>query len=149
MANPTANINVRSSLQITPITGQEAPQYRSYPTSFNAVMYGSAGPTPGSIRATNTGTVVNLSELTAMGGMCRIINNDLVNTLTWGVYVPGLSVFVPVGDVLPGEVYVLRLSQYLQSEEPGTGSGTYGFSELMVRSPKGTTILVTIEAFDP
>jgi hypothetical protein len=151
MANPSAQLSIRSSLQIQPVAGGSPPQpfqFRSFPTSFFANMYGSAGPTPGMIRVTNTGTIVNLTQLNTFGGMCEIINTDAVNTLTWGVWVPTLSLFVPVGDIWAQEFYLIRLSQYLQSEEPGTGTGTYGLSELMLRSPKGSVIEAIVNAFD-
>lgn len=159
-ATPSATISVRASLQITPLltaqTTVRTPQpYRSYPTAINNVnMYGSAGPTPGMLSVTNNlatggGTVVNLSQLTALGGLCRIVNNDPINTVTVGIYIPSVNIFVPFADVWSNEIYIFRLSQFLQSEEPGTGTGTYGLSELMIRTVKGNTSQVLVEAFDP
>ena len=147
-ANPTAQTSVRSSIQITPIAGVEAPQFRSYPVGFQGNMYGSVGPTPGDVLATNTGTVVNLSLIKYPGGLCSIFNKDLNSVVTVGVYIPGLTIFIPILDLWPQEGYVVRLSQYLGGEEPGTGTGTYGLTELMVRSPKGQTVYVTVQAFD-
>lgn len=157
-ATPSATVSLRASLQITPLNsapGNTPQPYRSYPTAINNVnMYGSAGPTPGMINVTNNpatgdGTIVNLTQLTALGGLCRITNNDQVNTITVGIYIPSLSVFVPLMDLWSNEIYVIRLSQFLQTEEPGTGTSEFGLSQLMIRTIKGQTSQVLVEAFDP
>jgi hypothetical protein len=108
--------SVRSSLNVN----KGNVQYRSYPTDFTADMTGSKGPTPGSITVTGEGTDVDLSELTTPG-FCRVINQGDTYTVMLGVW-NGTS-FMPAKDLLPGEHYVIRLSQFL-GEEFGTATST-------------------------
>lgn len=107
-----------SSLQI--ISGKV--DYQSKPTSFTADVAGEKGPSPGAVSVLGTGTDIDFSQLEDPG-LCRIQNLDDDNYLTYGIWDPELSKFYPLGELLPGETFVLRLSRLLQ-EEVGTGTGT-------------------------
>lgn len=95
--------------------------YQSNPTAFKANVTGTKGPVPGavSIAATVTGTDIDFSELVTPG-LCRLQNLDATNFVTYGIW-DGVS-FFPLGELLPGETYVLRLSRYLGEEFAGTGT---------------------------
>jgi hypothetical protein len=112
---------VRSSLQIinSPL------HYQSQPTAFTADVTGIKGPCPGAFAASILGTDVDLSELTTPG-LCRIMNLDDTNFIEFGIWDPEALKFYPLGEVLPGETYVLRLSRNLAQEYAGTGTGTTG-----------------------
>lgn len=84
--------------------------YTNQPTGFEADQDTAGGPTPGYITATTTGTTVDLSELTT-AAMCMIQNVDPTNFVEVGVYSGGT--FYPLAEILPGEMYPLRLSRNL------------------------------------
>ena len=107
---------IRSSLQIS----KGNLRYNSQPTAFRADVTGTNGPTPGAIAVATAGTNVDLSALTTPG-LCRLMNLDATNYVTWGIY-DGVY-FFPLGEILPGETYVIRLSRILGSESPGTATG--------------------------
>lgn len=92
-------IQVRSSLLIS---NSGVNQYNSPLSGFQATMAGITGPTPGYVLCATGGTTISLAQLVALGGWCEITNTDLVNYITWGIYVGG-SAFAPVSDVLAGE----------------------------------------------
>lgn len=129
-------------------------QYQGRPTSFVANMQGNNGPTPGAILVPTHGVNVNFSELTGMGGMCRLMNLDPANFVTWGIFDAVSNKFHPMGEILPGETYVIRTSRDL-GQEYGTGSGTGSGSHV----PGGNDSLhfradispcrVIVECFDP
>ena len=111
---------IRASLQID--NGDF--HYRSYPTSFQADVTGKHGPTPGSVTVSVAGIDVSLAEL-AVPGLCVIENQDPTNFVTFGIWDPETTKFYPLGELLPGEIYVLRLSRDL-AWEYGAGTGTTG-----------------------
>lgn len=122
--------------------------YQSQPTAFNIDMAGSKGPTPGAIKSTVAGTEINLSQLDTLGGMCRIMNLDLENKVTVGIWNPSIGKFHPIMDILAGESYVIRLSTELGAEY-GTGTGSVGDAsdQLMVKAWT-SPCNVLVEAFD-
>jgi hypothetical protein len=113
---------IRTSLQINKPPYLD---YQSRPTDFKADVTGTKGPTPGAITVSILGTDVDLSQLTTPG-LCRIQNQDDVNFVEYGIRENTTGKFYPLGELLPGETYVLRLSRWLGLEEtsPGTGTGT-------------------------
>lgn len=121
-------IRITSSLSIR----KDNLVYQSQPQSMVIDMVGDPkGPSPGAIAISPTGTDVDLSEIDNPG-MCWIQNLDQDeadggsgNYITFGIWDPELSRFYPIGELLPGEFYVLRLSRFIQ-EEVGTGTGTVG-----------------------
>lgn len=123
--------------------------YQSRPTTFLATVLGSVGPTPGSVSVSVTGTDVNLSALAVPGGLCRVMNKDTTNRVEYGIYDPQAGTFYPLGEILPGETYVLRLSRNIAEEFSGTvtGTGTLANNSLRFKA-YGGSVEVLVEAFD-
>lgn len=137
--------SIRSSLQIT----KGEIEYRSNPTQFLADVTGSKGPTPGAVTVTTAGTDIDFSELTTPA-LCRIQNQDSTNFVEYGIWDPEGNTFYSLGEILPGETYVLRLSRFLQ-EEFGTaaGTGTTGADTNRLRfKAQVASINVLVEAFE-
>ncbi len=115
-------------------------EYRSAPSSFKSDVTLEAGPSPGKITATIAGVDVDLTEVTSLGGLCRIQNQDTVtssvNFLQVGMW-DGVS-FYPMLELLQGETYIYRIARNL-GQEFGTGTGTTG-------SPINTLRLKTFNA---
>ncbi len=108
--------------------------YRSYPTSFQADITGKKGPTPGAFTATVVGTNVDLGELVAPA-LCLIANLDDANFVTYGIWDPESTKFYPLGELLPGEFYLLRLSRELAWEyDAGTGTSGPETNTLQIRA---------------
>ena len=99
--------------------------YQSYPTQFTSDVDGALGPTPGAFLVSVDGTDVDLSQLTTPG-LCRLSNQDGNNFVTYGLKDPVTNKFYPLGELLPGEFYVLRLSRVLGWGYSGSGTGTSG-----------------------
>lgn len=135
---------IRSSLQIR----KGNLQYSSLPSSFIADVAGVKGPVPGAIDVTSVGVDVDFSEL-ASPSLCRLQNLDDTYYFEYGIWDPEGAIFYPLGEVLPGETYVIRLARYLQAEY-GTGSGTAltDTNRLRLRTPSGGTAHAVVEAFE-
>lgn len=134
---------IRTSLQIT----KGNLEYRSQPTLFYADVAGTKGPVPGCIEVSTVGTNVDFGELT-QPALCRIHNLDASNFVEYGVWDPEGSTFYPLGELLAGDTYVLRLSRNLQ-EEYGTGTGTTGADTNRLRFKADTAAVnVVVEAFE-
>lgn len=101
-------------------------QYDSRPSAFTATVTGTKGPTPGAITVPTAGVDVDLSGLT-IPGLCRFMNNDDVNFVTYGIWDPAGVRFYPLGEILPHETFVLRLSRDIRDE---TGTGDPGTAVL-------------------
>ena len=138
-------ITVRASLQVR----KGSLSYAGKPDGFTATMQGTArGETPGLVRATMEGTLVDLSLLT-LPGVYTIQNLDAANTVHLGIYDPTTFFFSPLNEVQPGEVYPGRFSKFL-AEQLGTGSGTGAVGDalrLMVKSENADCDVV-INAFE-
>ncbi len=138
-------IRVQSSLQVR----KGELDYSSRPTSFNANMAGSRGPTPGMVMCSPTGTDIDLTQLAVLGGVCRIQNLDPTNYIECGPYDPNVTTYLPFIELLPGESYPLRLSRFLGSEMGNVpGTGTTGSSVRLRIKGVGGTCPVLVEAFD-
>jgi len=98
--------------------------YRSNVPSFSANVVGSEGPSPGGVLITTAGISVSFTPLTTPA-LCELINYDPTNYFEWGVWDSVHSEFIPIGEVLPGEGYIVRLSRRLGYVE-GLGTGTTG-----------------------
>lgn len=119
--------------------------YASQPTAFTADVAGRKGPAPGAFTVSTAGTDADLSELTAPG-LCRIQNLDATNYVTFGIWEPDASLFYPLGELLPGETYVLRLSRDL-GEQYTSVTGT-GVANNKLRFKADTaSVVVLLEAF--
>lgn len=120
---------------------------QSRPNQFTADMNGTKGPTPGLITVPTTGIVVNLSALSAMGGMCRFHNRSTLNFVTVGVF--DGSRFYPLMELKAGEFDRLRLSRYLNQEFIGSGSGTNADVNALMIIADTAACEVKVEAYDP
>lgn len=121
--------------------------YMSRPGQFQATVTGTKGPVPGALEATTAGVSVDFSELTTPA-LCRLMNLDTTNFVEYGIWDPEGGVFYPLGELLPGESYVLRLSRNL-NEEYGTGAGTVGANTNRLRLKADTAACqVMVEAFE-
>lgn len=127
--------------------------YASRPSAFQATVNAdpASGPTPGLILAPPAGVNVDLSKLTHPG-LCRYMNlldpAESSNYVEIGVWIPGTLEFVPFGEALPGETYVVRLSRFI-GHEIGTGAGTAPGPATMLRVKGiGGTVPVIVEAFE-
>lgn len=135
---------VSSSLQI--ISGNL--NYRSNPTSFSPTVTGANGPTPGAVTIPLTGSDIVLSQLVAMGGLCRLMNLDKTNYVTVGIRDTVANKFYPLMELLPGETYVMRLSRKIPMTEAGTGTFS-GASEALHAKANVASAILLVEAFDP
>ena len=106
---------IRASLQIS----KGNVSYRSYPDNFTADVAGEKGPSPGAVTVSDEGTDVDLSEITNPG-FCRIYNQGST-TLVIGVW--DGTAFHALQDVLTGEHYIVRLSQFV-GDQFGTATST-------------------------
>lgn len=86
--------------------------YASRPGSFQADVSGTNGPTPGAMAVATAGTDVDLTELTTPG-LVRLKNLDATNFFEYGIW--DGATFHELGEVQPGEEYVLRLSRNFTS----------------------------------
>lgn len=121
--------------------------HQTQPNSFRADVSGLGGPTPGTISVPTAGVDVDFSKLTTPG-LCRIQNLDTTNYITYGIWDPNGYIFYPLGEVLPGESYVIRLSRIIQSELVGTGYGTDTDVNRLRIIANTAACMVLIEAFD-
>ncbi len=124
--------------------------YQSNPQAFNADVAGAKGPTPGAIAVALTPTLIDFTQLDTLGGLCRLMNLDEDNYVEWGLFNSDTSEFYPLGEILPGETYIIRLSRLLGTEQPaaGTGTGTSGSAISMRLKATVAPCNVLVEAFD-
>jgi hypothetical protein len=151
-----ARLNI--SLNIRKVfNGVTVLDYRSTPTSFNADVDGTKGPTPSAIRVSTAGTDVSLAEITGIGdtpGLCWLSNldtttDDDTHYVEYGIYDPLTFTFYPLGELLPGECYAFRLSRFIESElGTGTGTGTISSDVPRLRfKAHGAAVDVRVDAF--
>lgn len=138
---------IRCGLTIRKMSGSLTLLDYSKSTNFQATVTGTKGPTPGAFTVSVTGTDVDLSELTTPG-FVTIKNLDATNFVTYGIRDPDSGNFFPLGELLPGEAYVLRLSRYLFQEFylPPTGTGTANNTLRFVADT--SSVVVSVEAFE-
>jgi hypothetical protein len=140
----SGEIDVRVTLNIS----KNNLQYRSFPSNFVADISGTTGkgPTPGAMLVTVGGKDVDLSQLNTPA-MCIFKNLEVTGTLdyvTVGIFEN--PDFYPLMELLPGEIYIVRLSRNLGDEMHGT-VGTTGGMTLRLKSHLGNCN-VSVEAFE-
>lgn len=128
---------VRVSLQIK----KDNVDYQSRPNAFQADIVTASGPTPGEVTVTTSGVDISLTELSALGGLCKLTNLDLTNWVEYGTKAG--SYFSPLGEIKPGETYIIRLSRNLVIGSLGTATHTFSFRA------NSASCKVLIEAFEP
>lgn len=121
--------------------------YHSQPNLFRADLSTPSGPSPGAIQTPTTGVVVDFEQLTTPG-LARLMNLDSVNYVEYGVYDPATDVFYPLGEILPGETYVVRFSRNLRESYLGTGTSTSPPTKAFMLKSTGGTCTVLVEAFE-
>jgi hypothetical protein len=141
MAN---EIQVRSSLQVRATANDLV--YASQPTAFQATQHGAGGPVPGMLVVGTGGVDVPFTGL-SWPSMMRIMNLDLTNFVTYGINDKSISRFLPLGELLPGETYALRLSRFLRSIYPETGTGSLAPNSVFHIRASQAPCNVLVEAF--
>lgn len=141
---------IRNGLTITNVTTAQF-NYRSPQQGFTADVEGSLGPTPGAVAVSVSGTDIDLSQLTQLGGLVEIINYDLTNRVEIGIYEPATGTFFPFIELLPGESTVTRLSRNAQEQFDGTvtGTGTFAENNTIRAKAYGDTVNIFFGAFAP
>ena len=140
--------NIRTSLSIRKTDNNVVIlDYQSRPTSFNDSVTGTKGPTPGSLTIPVGGKVISFQELITPG-YCVLKNMDDENYIEYGIRDPDTNRFYPLGEVGPGEVYVLKLSRNLLEEYAGTGTGTSSPGNQFFMKANGADVVVSVEAFE-
>lgn len=122
-------------------------EYQSRPGQFQADVNGTMGPVPGALLARTTGTVVDFGQLT-IPGLCRIMNLGATYYFEYGIYDPQTDVFYPLGECMPGESYIIRLSRNLLEEYTGTGTGTTAATNQFMLKAFGGNTNALVEAFE-
>src|SRR4029077_5655605 len=74
------------------------------------------GPVPGSFVASIFGTDVDLSKLVVLGGLYTVQNQDPINFVTCGIFDPDTRRFYPFRDLLPGEQFADRVSDFYRED---------------------------------
>lgn len=119
--------------------------YRNGPlVSFLANQSNIGGPAPGQIIVATTGTDVSFSQLT-LPGVVHLENFDPTNFFTYGIW-DGAK-FQPLGEVLAGEQYILRLSRELGYDYI-TGTGTTGSGNTLRLKADTASIRAFVGAFE-
>lgn len=136
----TNEATIRASLAVI----QGNVNFRSNPQSFTADVTGSAGPGPGLVSATAAGVDIDLSAFTTPA-FCVLRNLDQTNFVEYGIW-DGVS-FYPLGEIQPGEFYIIRLARNL-TREYGTGTGTTGtaINRLRVKTNNNSSAAANVVA---
>ena len=121
--------------------------YTSQPSAFTATQTGEGGPTPGQLMIPTTGRSIYLTELSTPG-LCRIQNLDDTNYVEWGIFDTLTNKFHPLGELLPGETYVFRLSRNLSEQYTGSGTGTTAPENYWHFKANFAACPVLVEAFE-
>lgn len=82
--------------------------YQSLPLNFRGNVSGTKGPVPGAMAISTSGTSISFAELTT-AGYCAVTNLSSTNYVEYGAWTG--TTFYPIGEILPGESYTIRLSR--------------------------------------
>lgn len=144
MANE-AQVNISLFIQKADDSGRVLLEYNGRPAAFTADVNGAKGPSPGAITVTPAGVSVDLSQFTTPG-LCRLMNQDGTNFVEFGILVG--TEFYPLGEVQPGESYVIRLSRNLGQSFESTGTSSLGSTSNFYLRSYNQTCNVLVEAFE-
>jgi len=139
--------SVRIGLNIRKLSGSITLMDENISAGFTADVDGTKGPTPGALTIPTGGKAVSFEELSTPS-LCVLKNSDATNYVSYGIYDPQTDVYYPLGELLPGESYVLRLSRDLQEEYVGTGTGTTAANNQFFMKADGADVEVTVKAFE-
>lgn len=138
--------NIQSRLSVRKLSGSSVLlDYTSGQASFVADVNGTKGPTPGAVTISTAGTNIDLTALTTPG-FCRISNQDATNYFEWGIKDASSGIFYPMGEVLPGESYVIRLSRNVGEEYYST-TGTDAGNSVHCKA-NTASVVALIECFE-
>ena len=138
----SSEITIRSGLSVR--SGNV--NYNPGLATFRASLLGTAkGPTPGVLTVTTTGLSVSFTQL-VQPGVYRIKNYDATNYVEYGILVG--SVFYPIGELLPGEEYVLRFSRNLGEGDTVPGTGTTASTNSFYLRANTAPCDMLVEAFE-
>lgn len=116
--------------------------------NFQADVSAAKGPTPGIVLAVDTWAQVDLSLLTTPG-LCFLANLSEDYTVVIGLRDTASGEYYPLLDLLPGEAYPVRLSQFIGQElESTAGTGTAGSGCTLALKGVGGSAYVRVEAFE-
>lgn len=108
--------------------------------TFRADVAGAIGPVPGAFEVSTSGTDCDLSRLTSPG-LAVVKHIGESNYVLWGIRDVTDGNFRPVGMLLPGEGFPLRLAgPDLGAEATGTGT-QYGDSVLHFQAVGGSAVV--------
>lgn len=140
---------IQASLTIRKVSTNGITQldYRSNPSTFNADVSGTKGMSPGGLTIPVGGEAINFGELETPS-LCWMMNQDDTNYVTYGIWDVLNNVFYPLGELLPGECTVIRLSRSLEQEYVGTGTGTTGPDNRFFMKADTADVNVVIHAFE-
>ena len=89
--------------------------------SFQDDQSGAGGPAPGQFNVSRFGTNLDLSEL-GTPGWAFVQNLSNTYSVEWGGW--DGTVFIPIGELLPGQGHPIRLSPNLGERYDDTGTAT-------------------------
>lgn len=139
---------VRSALIILKTSGNlRLIDYPAANSEFRVTVTGTKGPTPGALTIPVGGKVIVLDELVTPG-LCRIVNRDEDNFVTFGMWDQSASRFYPMFEVGPGEAYVFKFSRDVREEYTNTGTGTTGLAAKFFAKANTAACSVSVEAFE-
>lgn len=115
-------------------------------TGFTTPLVSGDGPVPGMITVPVAGIDLDLSSLSALGGVAHIVNYDTVNFVTYGIWYGTDNLFFPLGEVGPQEEFPLRISRFLgETFGPGTGTGSHKSTVKLRFKAHGASCRVRVE----
>lgn len=140
---------VTTSLTIRKVSGTIVLLDERHSDSFAVDVDGAAGPTPGLVSISTSGTDVDFSRLT-YPGLVRFKSLDATNYVDVGAYEPATGVFYPLFEVGPGESYVHKLSRNLGEQWGGTvtGTGTDAENNTIRMRANGAAVNMYVGAFE-
>ena len=115
--------------------------------AFSADVTGTKGPTPGALTIPVGGKVVSFEELST-AGFCMLHNLDTTNYVEYGIRDPDSDRFYPLGEIGPGETYILKLTRNLNEEYIGTGTGTSSPGNQFFMKANTADVVVSVECFE-
>lgn len=148
MANEIT-VNSNMTIRGTAANNNASLQHTTNPTQFRGNILGNNGPYPGSLLATPAGLDVSFAQAAAgsFPGYCRLQNLDPTNFVTYGIW--NGADFYPLGELLPGESYVIRLSRQLGFDyAAGTGTSPAGSGFTLRLRADTANCRCLVEAFD-
>lgn len=134
---------IQCSLQIT----KGHLSYRSSPTSFQADVNGSRGPSPGAVLVPTAGKDIYFDQLTNPS-LCWMQNLDANNTVDVGIFDTITGRFHPLFELRPNEPTRIRLSRDLTEQYTGSGTGTTAPENYLRLKARVAACVVIIDAFD-